>query len=117
MKKKAKKLKIAITFAPDLLQRVDAAARGLGISRSAYIEKAVLSVLDESEQMATAMGNPHVRDAFFEAFTQPGVLKGIADAMGQNVGPSALATLKGMMGSMGEESAKKSAKKAGKGRK
>jgi hypothetical protein len=117
MKKKAKKLKIAITFAPDLLQRVDAAARGLRISRSSYIEKAVLSVLEESEQMATAMGNQAVRDAFFEAFMQPGVLKGITDAMGENVGPNDLKALKGMMQSMSDESDKKSAKKAGKGRK
>ena len=81
------KLKLAITFDPVLLPRVDAAAKSLGISRSKYIEQACLTVLNETEHVGRALGNEAVREAFFRAMTDPKVLRGMSEAMGLDLTP------------------------------
>lgn len=109
----ANKLKLAITFDPVLLKRVDAAARGLNMSRSAYMESACRSVLDESEGMAKAMGNEAVREAFFGAMTDPRVLQGLAEAMGAKLSPHQLKDAAGMIPALKKEIASETSGSAG----
>lgn len=96
----AKKLKIAIAISPDLLKRADKHAAGLRMSRSAFIEAALQDSMEDTEQFATAMGNSAVRNSFLSALQEPGVLKGLAEAMGAKLSPLDLASAKDMLGSM-----------------
>jgi predicted transcriptional regulator len=109
----AHKVKIAISIDPALLKRVDSAAESLKMSRSRFIDNALAEALSESESVTKAMGNEVVRDAFYEAMTQPGVLRGLAEAMGAKLSGSDLAAAQSMLGHM-KPTAKPGKRKASK---
>lgn len=75
------KVKVAITIAPSIVNRIDAAARVLKLSRSAWMEQACRAALDESEQLVKVMGDEVVRRAMVKALGEPGVLASIARSM------------------------------------
>lgn len=111
----ANKVKVAISIDPALLKRVDSAAESLKMSRSRFIDNALAEALSESEGVTKAMGNEVVRDAFFQAMTQPGVLRGLAEAMGAKLSGTDLASAQSMLGHLRPQGEKKAKRKASKG--
>lgn len=73
-----------------LLDRMAAAAE---LSRSQTVELLVRNAAEESESMVKALAQPTVRAALSEAMLKPGVLRSLAEAMGQELSPEQTRTL------------------------
>jgi hypothetical protein len=79
----ASSTRVTIALTPVLLKRIDEAANGLGLSRSAFMVGAVEEYLNQSEAALKAFANPNVREAYFRALNAPGVVQGLAKAIGE----------------------------------
>ena len=89
-KKKRRRLVIAVTVDPELLLRLDAVAEALSLNRSQMLEQLVRDGIEEQETYARALSNPLIAKAFGAAITQPGVLRAMAAAMGEELQPEQL---------------------------
>lgn len=92
--------RVTIALGPVLLKRIDEAAEGVGLSRSAFICGAVEEYLNQSGAMLKAFANPRVRDAYFRALTAPGVAQGLARAIGHELSKKEQAELDDLLGKM-----------------
>lgn len=85
-----KRVKVSLTIAGDLLKRADAIAKAERTTRSRVIERCMADSLGQSELFVKLFGNPMLRDAFAGALGRPGVVRQLAEAMGEQVGPEQL---------------------------
>ena len=81
----AKKLKVTIAIDGKLVHRVDRLAKARGISRSAMLCELVADVIGEEELFVKAANQPLLMQSLMRAFAQPGVLRQMAQVMGQDM--------------------------------
>lgn len=81
----AKKTRTTLTIDPGILKRATRAAKVQRISRSAWIEEAMRSHLEDQELMVKALSNPMLRDAFSQVFGKPEVIRQMIREMGQDL--------------------------------
>lgn len=84
MSKKIKK-PVTITIAPEVLRRVDRVAKAQRVSRSAWLEAAALSELDQAELFVKVSQQPELVRSLLSTFSHPGVLRQMVAAMGEEV--------------------------------
>lgn len=76
---------VSISISRKLLEAVDAIARGQKLKRSNLIERMIESQVEHERLIAGAFSNPHVVQAFSKAFSQPGMMKTLVAAMGEEL--------------------------------
>jgi predicted transcriptional regulator len=89
-KKKRRRVMMSATVDPDLLIRLEAVADALSLNRSQMLEQLVRDGIEEQETYARALSNPLIARALGLAIGQPGVLKAMAAAMGEELQPEQL---------------------------
>ncbi len=85
----AKKV-VTISLENSLCKRIDAIARSQDISRSSCIERLCRDGVEQTEFMVKAMSDPLLSKAFSQAFSTPGVVTSMVDAIGEKLNPSQL---------------------------
>jgi predicted transcriptional regulator len=88
---------VTVTLEKHLLKRVDSVARALALSRSRLLEQLVRDGIEEQETWARALANPLIAKALGLAIGQPGVLKAMAEAMGEELRPEQMELFKQAM--------------------
>jgi hypothetical protein len=78
--------RISLSMRPDLVPRIDKAARALDMSRSEFIARTVEAALEEGSAILSVLADNRARAAMFDAFSRPGVMGAVAAAMGQELG-------------------------------
>jgi hypothetical protein len=74
------RISMNISVRRDLLDRIDELAEQHEVTRSSFCESVLLDALTVDREQARFMANPTVRDAFFKAFTAPGVIAALAES-------------------------------------
>ena len=77
----AKRLKLSVTLDAEICKRVDRLAKLCRSNRSRVLEDLVIDSLEQNEAAMKAATDPVVMGAFMQALTQPGVVRGLADAI------------------------------------
>lgn len=80
-----RKIRMSVTVDPVLLRKVTKAAKTLGISRSEFVEKGLVEVLQSKQAIVALMENEMLRKTFLNTFSDVSVLREVARVMGQNL--------------------------------
>ena len=81
----AKKVKISITVDADVLKRVDRLAKSLKENRSSVMGDLLADALEQNEAALKAASDPVLMGAFMRAMAEPGVMRGMAEAVRQDL--------------------------------
>ena len=79
------KVCISYTLDPVLIRRINAAADVLHVSRSQFVEGLLRTALSDADAAEKFMSDPNLTRVFYTAFAQPGVLRAMVDAMGDQI--------------------------------
>jgi hypothetical protein len=80
-----RRLVVAITIDPDVLERLDRLAAARVLSRGRLIEEFIAGGIEEEELFVKATSQPVLMQALMRAFAQPGVVKQLSAVMGQDL--------------------------------
>jgi predicted transcriptional regulator len=72
---------VSITLEESVLARVDGLASELGVTRTAFIERALESYVPEIEEHLHALENPLTREVYGLLTSRPSLMKAISAAM------------------------------------
>lgn len=81
----AKGTRTSIVLPPKLVKRIDKLAKVQNMSRSAWIADACSRILDEDEGYLALMTDPVLGEAMAGAMSQPGVIRALCAAMGEEL--------------------------------
>jgi predicted transcriptional regulator len=76
-----KRQKLSITLEAEIVKRVERLAKLAKTNRSRMLEELVMDAIEQTETNLKLAVNPAVMQAMMSAFSQPGVLRGFADAV------------------------------------
>jgi uncharacterized protein YneF (UPF0154 family) len=76
---------VTIHIFPKLLRRIDRAAKLTKTNRSAFMSQVMTDYLDSEEAEIKLLADPRIQQAMMSAMRQPGVLRSIVTALGQEI--------------------------------
>lgn len=110
----AKKIRVGLALDPGVVKRVDRVAKAQGKSRSAWIQAACLDQLEQAEMFVKMVQQPELAKAFASAFASPGVIRQMAQVMGEELTDEQMDLFTSALDKLTEGESKPLAKRKGK---
>ena len=86
----AKRVTMSFSLERETLELLDKLVKARGVTRSFLANELLKHAVKEEAMTIQALGNPLVREAFASAFTRPGVLTAMVEAMSEKLEDSQL---------------------------
>lgn len=81
----AQRVAFTISLQPGVAKAIDDLADAQGISRSALVLRWITEKMEGEKHTVAIFANPVVANTIIKAFAQPGVLRALADAVGEKL--------------------------------